>query len=182
MLLLIVVWLVALVPLALRKLAERHVSSSVAQFHQSIRAIDRACPVVPGTDRVAGGRGALAPDPAEVARRQRRERELTRARTARRRRTLVSLAGATGGAFVLGAIPALRPLWYLALVTFLLTAAYVALLVWLQRMAAEAAADSERAIKVVPIGRHFGERHPESGPAVGLHRPLRPAFVLVDAR
>ncbi|MCU1492383.1 MAG: hypothetical protein JWO62_147 [Acidimicrobiaceae bacterium] len=96
------------------------------------------------------------------------------------------LSATLGGTFVLGAIPALRGLWDVSLAVFLLTTGYVALLIRFQQSAIAAAAASERAEKVVPIGRRFD--HGEAGDSpygasgVGALPPARPAFVLVDVR
>lgn len=193
--LLVVVWLVALVPVALRKLSEWQVTSSVARFRYRSRVMGRTFPLVPYAAEVP-----VAPTPARVraidpedAVRLRRERRARSARlVARRRKTLAWLCGAFVVTFLLGAVPALRVLWDLTLVVFLLATGYIALLVRFQRIAVAEAALEERAAKVVPIDAFPGRRvqtvgpwstmRPDvAGPARALP-PARPAFVLVDVR
>lgn len=176
-LLLVVVWLVVLVPVALRKLSERQLSASVDQFRHRARAIGRATPVaVPYVD------------PERRAWERARERSRAQRRRERRRRVLTTLLASFGASLVLGAIPALRPLWDLSLVAFLLSTGYVALLVRAERERVISAALAERAEKVVQIGEHrrFGERHrgvdADGRAIVGTLPPARPAFVVVDVQ
>jgi hypothetical protein len=179
-LLLVVVWLVVLVPIALRKFSEWQVTASVAQFRLRTRAMGRACPATPHLDAETLPASEATLDPEAEAHRKRRERERAKLRIARRRRTLLWLAGTLGASFVLGAIPPLRGLWDLSLATFLLATGYVALLVRIQRAAAAEAAATERAEKVVPL-RRPADRDAMPG-GVGTLPPARPAFVLVDVR
>ena len=194
-LLLVVVWLVALVPVALRKLSEWQVTSSVARFRYRSRVMGRTFPLVPYSAEVP-----VAPTPAraraidpEDAARLRRERRARSARlVVRRRKTLARLCGAFVVTFLLGAVPVLRVLWDLSLVVFLLATGYLALLVWFQRIAVAEAASLERAAKVVPIYASTRRRVRTAGPWSTMRPdvarpastlpPARPAFVLVDVR
>lgn len=187
-LLLVVVWLVALVPVALRKFSEWQVTASVAEFRYRTRAMGRACPAAGpvGMPDVRSARPVPPVDPDELERLRRHQRARAAQQMARRRRALSVLTSVLGATFVLGAIPALRVLWDLSLVAFLLTTGYLALLVRFQRGRAVAAATSERDEKVVPIHAHRRHRDGVEGAAgegraiVGTLPPARPAFVLVD--
>ena len=184
-LLLVVVWLVALVPIALRKLSEWQVTASVARFRRQRRVMSKTLPYPP---QLVGVRPLPEPrrgaGPAQSARMQRQMRERSARLMARRRRVLARLAGSLVVTLVLGAVPPLRFLWDVSLATFFLTSGYVALLVRLQQVRAAEAAEHERAEKVVPIDvRH---RQAEASMPVGSSRhaatlaPTRPAYVLVD--
>jgi len=180
-LLLVVVWLVALVPFALRRFSEWQLTSSLTQFRDSAGAMRRARPAT-GSDVDP----ALDVDPRIVERRRERERARAAELVARRRRVLAVLCSTFLGTLVLGAIPGLGVLWDISLLAFAATTGYVALLVRLRREAVARAAASERAEKVVPI--HSALRRDAGAPAAaGVHfpamlPPVRPAFVLVDIR
>lgn len=186
-LLLVVVWLVALVPVALRKFSEWRITASVAEFHHRSRAMGRARPVAAGNEGAAA-RAAERDDPAELDRLRGRERARRRERVARRRRALRYLLVTLTSTFVLGAIPALRALWDLSLITFLMTTGYLALLVRVERERMSIAAESERAEKVVQMHAHRRGHEPDGAVepvarhavGVGVLPPARPAFVLVD--
>ena len=199
-LLLVLVWAVALTPIVWRKLSDAQAVSEIARFRVRIRTLGRAAPA----GGVAWGGYLGTPVPVDrPATRPMTEAQRRMARTrnerliARRRRTLSRLAGTAVGTLVLGAIPALRVLWDLSLVTTLLTIAYLAALAWFQREHPFAA---ERPANVVPIRsparpERWTPTHDTDERAVvaggggrasfGFRPPSdvarRPAFVLVDA-
>ena len=78
-------------------------------------------------------------------------------------RVLAILVGSIGFTLVFGAVPALRFLWSLCIVTVVLTAVYVALLAYFARL--ERAA-TEQSRKVVPIARAavFGDPYGHASP------------------
>lgn len=166
-LVLVLVWVAALLPIALKKRSEWELSSSISQFRYRRRALDRVTPVAaPGATRPGD---AAVPGPRRDARGERAARARRQALRQRRRRTLATLAGTFAGSLVLGAIPALRPLWDLALVAGLATAGYVVALVYVHRLE-ELAAERDR--KVVELAARARE-----GAIVPI-RP-RPPFVIV---
>ncbi|MDA8291930.1 MAG: hypothetical protein M0Z33_09675 [Actinomycetota bacterium] len=176
-LLLVVVWLVALVPFALRRFSEWQLTASVTQFQDSAGAMRRARAVA----QAPRPRSSEPPDPAMEAARQARERARATELVLRRRRVLTELTATFLGTLVLGAIPGLGILWDLSLVAFLATTGYVALLVRFRREAVARAAATERAEKVVPI--HLARRDRPVGPTAPVSLPpARPSFVLVDVR
>jgi len=186
---LMLVWLVALLPLALRKLSEWQLSSSVSQFDHRTRLLRRTYPAMArraaeGAGHATAGRapqGAPAPDggarqPAAASPPARRAaRERARQRLARRRRTLAVLACTALGTFVLGAIPALRALWDLTVVDLLLTAGFVALLVHFRRLETTSGEHRDAAI---PLRVVEGGRQPAT---ITPLPPARPAFVILEA-
>lgn len=168
-LVLVLVWVAALLPIALKKRSEWDLSSSITQFRHNRRALDRFVPgaVVDAARPVPAATTA----PRRDARSERAVRARRRALRRRRRHTLATLAGTFAGSLVLGAIPALRPLWDLTLVAGLATGGYVAALVYVRRLE-ELAAERDR--KVVELA----ERARQS--AIAPVRP-RPPFVIVSA-
>ena len=145
------IWVLALTPTLLRKLAERESTYSVTKFHRSLRvmrqsypgqaavagapaaALERLTPAVGGTaartaSRPAGGRAA-----AQSAR--------------RRRQVLMVLGGGLAFTFLFGLVPGLSMLWDVSLLLLAVTAAYMGLLIHFRR------AELERAQKVVQIAR-----------------------------
>lgn len=154
-LILVVVWVVALTPYALRKLGEWQKTAQVDRFRRGLGALrsfaatgDGELPLdaeayQPGSHdlRAAGTDGQRRAGPAKSAR-------LSSQTVMRRRRTLLWLFSSLVGSFIFGAIPWFRPLWDLSLVVLILTVAYLAALVALQRQAVLAA---ERQAKVVRL-------------------------------
>lgn len=177
-LLLVVVWLVALVPVALRRFSEWQLTASLHHFQDSAGAMRRARPVTSGV----GPSRPVAVNPALEAARRARERARSAALMARRRRVLVVLVSVLAGSLVLGALPSLSALWDLSLVAFAATSGYVAILVRVHREGVARAAASERREKVVSI--HSSRRSAAAGAleAPSPLPPARPAFVLVDVR
>lgn len=175
-LILVLVWAAALLPIALKKRSEWELSSSISQFRQRRRALVGFAPagapsawvppgdIGPGTagDDATGLRGVRGENAA---------RARLKARAERRRRALGALGGTFLASLVFGAIPALRPLWDLALVAGLGTAAYVGALVYFRRVEELAL---ERKRKVVELTARARQS------AVAPIRP-RPPFVIVEA-
>ncbi|MGD0441924.1 MAG: hypothetical protein ABSB52_15025 [Acidimicrobiales bacterium] len=154
-----VIWVIALTPMLLRKLAERRFSNSVDSFHRQLRGMRRAYPrlAASATDpdmalsmaRVAdaGVRASTAVAPPRASRSEVFANRPGRSapQSARRRHVLLVLATAMLGFLLLGMVPGLRVLWDLALLAFAATAGYLALLIHVHRRAVE------REVKVVDI-------------------------------
>ena len=175
-LVLVLVWMAALLPIALKKRSEWDLSSSITQFRHRRRALDRFAPVT--NPAAAGPRGVTTTTSprrdardARDARGERVARARRQALRQRRRRTLAVLVGTFGGSLVLGAIPALRPLWDLTLVAALATVGYLAALVYVRRLE-ELAAERDR--KVVELAARARQS------AIVPVQP-RPPFVIVGA-
>jgi len=176
-LVLVLVWVAALLPIALRKRSEWEITASVSRFRYRTGLLRRAYPRLAAAASAPESSAQLRARPPVPGRPKLAERR------ARRRRVLATLLGATFGTFLLGAIPALRPLWALSLVSLGATAAYVALLAHFARLELEAAT---RDRKVVPITARRAAPALEATrvAAVGhaaVDVPARPAFVLVEA-
>jgi hypothetical protein len=201
------IWVVALTPTILRKLAEREFSYSVARFHRSQRAMRRV-----GTGQVAmAGAGAGAGDFGSMsAARRVALHSAGRGRAAvsaaplptaaaaepfaaaapvvrqvgpsaqRRRRVLTVLAGGLVGSFLFGFVPGLAALWDLSLAMLLLTAGYVGLLVHFRRVSLE------RSEKVVYLEAPAAVAPAPATPRVLPFRPAdsgrAPAFRIVADR
>ena len=188
-LILVLVWVAALLPIALKKRSEWELSSSISQFRHRRRLLVRLFGPTPGTSASMSGTSRqatppwapeaipddpVAPSPSATtvdprAARAAKARRL--ALQARRRRTLTALLCTLTASLILGAVPALRPLWDLTIVAALCSVAYLAALVWLRR-AQELAAERER--KVVELTARARQS------AIAPIRP-RPPFVIVEA-
>ena len=127
--------------------------------------LDRFAPA--GTDGAETREG----DPRQEARAERVARARHKLRQERRRRTLGILVATFVGSLVLGAIPALRPLWDLALVSGLCAVTYVGLLVYFHRMEEMALERERKVVELAALAR--------KGAVVPI-RP-RPSFVIVEA-
>lgn len=164
-----VVWVVALTPMVLRKMSERKFTSGVRSYRQRLlrlgsldqpgTASELSAGSVPGAmigysvaaqrlqvDRYGAANGALDIEDAD------RERAgavvpLTPSplTTARRRRVITVLAGATVFSFLVGLIPGAGVMWDLALIGLICIVAYVAMLIHFNRLAVE------RAQKVIAL-------------------------------
>jgi hypothetical protein len=163
------IWVVALTPTILRKLAEREFTYSVARFHRSLRVMRQVHPNQVTAAGAAGGLGVGASGASRVTGLRSRgsygiplRPPVASASTSavsmaalrssgptarRRRRVLGVLAGSLAGSFLLGFVPTLGAFWDVSLFLLAVTAAYVALLIHFRRVAVE------RAQKVVPIER-----------------------------
>lgn len=183
-LILVLVWVAALLPIALKKRSEWELSTSISQFRQRRQRLVRySAPAAAGaTAGPWAGSAAGAPpaggDPSSrtsTAATERRAARAARARRralqARRRRTLGALVATMAATLVLGAIPALRPLWDLTIIATLTLAAYVGALIWFRRAALLAV---ERERKVIELAARARQS------AVVPLRP-RPPFVIVEA-
>lgn len=147
------VWVVALTPTVLRRLAQRDSSYSVARFHHSLRAMRRATPgsVTPRSSgfQVANPRAveartktaseALAApsyDPERGARI--RQSAGPSGPTARRRRHVLGvLVTAFLGTLLLGSVPGLAFFWDISLIAVVSIAGYVGLLIYFRRVVLE---------------------------------------------
>ncbi|MDA8033197.1 MAG: hypothetical protein M0T71_03350 [Actinomycetota bacterium] len=193
-LILVLVWVAALLPIALKKRSEWELSTSISQFRQRrqrlVRYREHGDPGSAGSAGAAGAAGGQwggsaarsspgdgnrwsAPAPMGGADRRaaRAARARRRALQARRRRTLGALVATMAATLVLGAVPALRPLWDLTLVATLALVAYVAALVWFRRAALMAVERERNVIELAARARQS---------AIVPLRP-RPPFVIVEA-
>lgn len=153
-----VIWLIALTPMILRKLSEHQFSTSVNSFHRQLRGMRRVHPQLAASaldfeiapcaalmdDDADQGSSALGSSPQRAESSGRPARCPT-PQLARQRRVLAVLVATMLGLFLLGVIPGLAVLWDLSLLTFGVTAGYLALLIHFHRCAVE------REVKVVNI-------------------------------
>ena len=183
---LVLIWVVALAPIAYRRYAERQASTSVDRFRQRLTKVRRAYPAVGMTEMDFAARPRVdrrVDLQAQIARSKARLHE----RRMRRRRVLEGLLVVVVGSLVLGAVPALRVLWFVSFAIGLLAAAYMALLVSIAR---SESLELERLRKIVPFGDHRTPAYEEHVVAAvgGNFSPLfaspivqRPAFVVLEA-
>jgi hypothetical protein len=176
-LVLIVIWMAALTPFALRRLSERQVSASLSQFRHLTGMLGRP-----------SGDPSASPSPSRPVERELtdRERRAQKARHRRRqqcrRRALAGLIGTFGFTLVFGAIPALRALWDLTILDVIATAAYIGMLAYVTRL--ETFEAERRALRnVYPIAPHLAMR--ESGDeryaATGTSQIVaKPAFRIIE--
>lgn len=177
------VWVIVLVPIALRKNAERRLGSPLGMFSslavrlKATMSVPKllAQPVLP----VAEQRSPMTNEERALA--ARRERARLQRRFARRRQIVARFCAATVALVVVGIIPPLHVMLYLAAMVGLLTGAYLALVAHVARI--ERLAD-ERARKVVQLPLSSGgTQAPSVGYAVmggPAPMPIRPSFVIVD--
>jgi hypothetical protein len=182
---LVLIWVVALAPIAYRRYAERQASTSVDRFRQRLRRVRRAYPAVGMSEMDFAARPRVnrrLEMQAQIATSRARLHE----RRMRRRRVLAVLIVVAAGSLALGAVPVLRVLWLVSLGVALLTAAYMVLLVSIAR---SEALELERLRKIVPFGDHQTPVYEERvAAAVGGNvsplyaSPLRqqPAFVVLE--
>ena len=193
-LLLVLVWAVALAPLAWRKLLDIQAISEVARFRHRIGTLRTVAPVIAGQSTPFARQGPassgaqrsrLEDAPCTVEQRRAIKVRAER-RAARRRRTLAWMSASVLTTLIFGAIPGLHFFWYLSVMSVLLTCCYLGLLAWSRH---EEQLAAERARKVVALPTWAPQReHVEQGAravaSVGgspLTLARRPAFVLVDA-
>ncbi len=147
-LILVLVWIAALTPMILRKMAERETVVSVDRFHDSLRVLRLAHPRLVAASQQAGTyAGPIGPvsrvamsGPAEVPRPVASKRAVPApapVTSQRRRRVLAYLGGALFVTVVLGSVPSLRVAWDVSLMMLALAAVYIGLLVYLHRLALE---------------------------------------------
>jgi hypothetical protein len=183
---LVLIWVVALAPIAYRRYAERQASTSVDRFRQRLSKVRHAYPAVGMTEMDFAARprvGRRLAMQAQIARSRARLHE----RRMRRRRVLAGLIVVVLGSLALGAVPAHRVLWFVSLAVALLAIAYMALLVSIAR---NEALELERLRKIVPFGDHqtpvFEERALAAvggnlSPLFAAPLPQRPAFVVLES-
>ena len=183
--LLVVIWGIALVPMTMRRLAERHLTNSVTRFMSARRILRRNYPplVAVGADRDSPLRVEQVRSRFEDEHARRIRRRASQLRIERRRRTLALLVGGTTASAVFGSLPHLHPLWDVSFAGLALTATYVVLLVCIARRTW--ASSGQRPF--VPVA-HREERAEDLLLVVNArYRPERPsitphpAFVLVEA-
>jgi hypothetical protein len=145
LLLLVVMWVGAGV-YYFRGRPESRSADSIGSFRRQLRVLERTSPtIIDPAHRLRSLPGAsarapvartfarsLAPTPSVAAARRRQVLK-------RRRDVFFGLALGTAGAFVLGVVPALRAMWYLAGVLAVALACYTAVLIQLRNQAAERA-------------------------------------------
>ena len=124
----VVIWLLVLIPLALRKHSEHRLVSSVARFRHQRQLLERAYASHPNNrDSVSLGLvGPVGPAPDAKLRRSIDARVAIRQR--RRRLSLGVLGTVFFLTLMIGFVPALRAFWAVAIVSAVLMATYLVLL------------------------------------------------------
>jgi hypothetical protein len=182
---LVLIWVVALAPIAYRRYAERQASTSVDRFRQRLTKVRHAYPAVGMTEMDFAARPRVDRRidlHAQVARSKARLHQ----RRIRRRRVLAALLVVVVGSLALGAIPPIHVLWIVSFAAGLLTAGYLALLVTIAR---SESLELERLRKIVPFAVHETPVYDEQVAAVGgnftplFSSPMtqRPAFVVIES-
>ncbi|MGD0219763.1 MAG: hypothetical protein ABSC73_04780, partial [Acidimicrobiales bacterium] len=114
-LILVLVWLVVVLPIAVRRLSEFQLVSSVARFRHQTELLERAHADFFGANtRLPTPRGkmrALDDDQVAIARAVQARLE---ARRTRRRETLLLLGSGICSTLLVGAVPSLRAFWVVA--------------------------------------------------------------------
>jgi hypothetical protein len=154
-LVLVLIWLVVILPIAVRKLSEFQLVSSVARFRHQTELLKRAHANFVGTNgRLSGPENKMRVMNDAQAAVLRTVQARISARRARRRETLLLLGSGIVSTLLVGAVPSLRAFWVVAVLLAMITGVYLALLV---RCAAAEAIAAERALKVVAITNAVGE-------------------------
>jgi hypothetical protein len=127
-LVIVLVWLVALVPVALRRHSAHRVTASVARFRRQRRLLERAYRSRVGNDDVTFPviRG-IEPHARENVRRHSPSATISDLHL-RRRRVLSAFGGALVISLILGAMPGLSAFWTISIVLAASLTAYVVLL------------------------------------------------------
>ncbi|MGB9112581.1 MAG: hypothetical protein WCF24_07620 [Acidimicrobiales bacterium] len=124
----VLVWLVALVPVALRRHSAYQMHASVARFRRQRRLLELAY----RSRRNGTDAGPIRAQNAGPLSRHHVARHVLHAQVGglrlRRRRILSALSGALAFSLVLGAVPALSAFWTIAIVLVVALAAYIVLL------------------------------------------------------
>jgi Flp pilus assembly protein TadB len=183
---LVLIWVVALAPIAYRRYVDRQANTSVDRFRQRVLKVRRAYPAVVMTDRDLGPQ-------SRVEQRRSIQAEISRARARlqqrreRRRRVLITMVGVIVASAALGAVPALHMLWIVSVIALACAAGYVVLLVQIAR---NESLELERLRKIVPLGNTpspvYDERVAAAGgasfrPLFAAPLPQRPAFVVLES-
>jgi membrane protein implicated in regulation of membrane protease activity len=130
---LVVVWIVALLPMVVRRLSDRDFNAGIRAHHRLMRLSGR----MGGVEEAGTSDGRLsASRPLSSAR---AVPATSPAMATRRRRVMSVLLASTVLLFLLGVIPGAHLLWDVALILLACTLAYVALLVHFNRLAIEKA-------------------------------------------
>ncbi len=157
-LVLVLIWLVVTLPIAVRKLSEFQLVSSVARFRHQTEMLERTHVKFVGAGVRAPGSPPRAPVLDESQLTALREiRARIEAQRTRRRETLLLLGSGICSTLLVGEVPELRAFWVVAVLLATVTGVYLALLV---RCAAAESAAAERARKVVALS--VGPRNPLS--------------------
>jgi hypothetical protein len=158
------IWVVALTPTILRKIAEREGSYSVARFHRHLRAMRRAYPAQVAAVGSTGAGVSLGLDGTSMAsgigsQASGRPRPVRADATAapavrnpgpsarRRRQVLATLGAGLVLSFLFGLIPPVRFFWDVSLLLLAMTVGYLALLIHFRRVAVERA---EKVVRLEP--------------------------------
>jgi len=146
-LVLVLIWLVVVLPIAVRKLSEFQLVSSVARFHHQTELLGRVHENFVGSARGSDGRRAGAPplDDAQLAAVRAVQTRIDERRS-RRREALLLLGSGILSTLLIGAVPSLRAFWVVAVLLATVTGVYLAMLV---RCATAEALAAERARKIV---------------------------------
>lgn len=146
-LVLVLIWLVVVLPIAVRKLSEFQLVSSVARFHHQTELLGRVHENFVGSARGSQSRRAEAPplDEAQLAAVRAVQARIDERRS-RRREALLLLGSGILSTLLIGAVPSLRAFWVVAVLLATVTGVYLAMLV---RCAAAEALAAERARKIV---------------------------------
>ncbi len=150
-LVLVLIWLVVVLPIAVRKLSEFQLVSSVARFHHQTELLGRVHENFVGSARGSQGRRGGAPplDEAQLAAVRAVQARIDERRS-RRREALLLLGSGILSTLLIGAVPSLRAFWVVAVLLATVTGVYLAMLV--RCAAAEAlAAESARKIVMMPV-------------------------------
>lgn len=124
----VLVWLVALIPFALRRHSAYRVHTSVARFRRQHRLLELAYRSRTDGPVTAPARSHDLERTSRSASPQASKASMSRLQL-RRRRVLSGICGALGLCLVLGAVPELRALWTVSILLAVVLACYLVLLV-----------------------------------------------------
>ncbi len=187
---LVLIWLVVILPIAVRKLSEFQLVSSVARFQHRTELLERAHANFVGANGrapVSQARGRLL-DETQLAVLRAVQARID-ARRVRRRETLLLLGSGICSTLLVGSVPSLHAFWVAAVFLASVTGVYLLLLV---RCAGTEARAAERARKIVAIATVVDEAEApeecrviavgEGGNVIGgpAPKPPRPRLVLTD--
>jgi hypothetical protein len=146
---LVLIWLVVILPIAVRKFSEYQLVSSVARFRHRTELLERAHANFVGLN----ARLSVPPAKARVLNDaqvtlERAVRARIDARRTRRRETLLLLGSGICSTLLIGAVPSLRGFWVVAVLLATITGVYLTLLI---RCAATEALAAERARNIIGI-------------------------------
>ena len=183
---LFLVWVAALTPIAYRHYTDRQATVSVERFSYRAWLARRASPAI-GMQEVNSTPHSRAARRLDMKVQVRHERQRIQRRRERRRRVLMALVVTLLVSVVLGVVPALRLLWFVALGTSVLGAAYVYVLVSVAR---GETLNLERLRKIVPLGTDQPdeiEHHAlvagggSRGTLYSTPLPRQPSFVVLES-